>query len=94
MRRLRSGSFRGRGRLESTRKDLVSKNGEIVPVTLTASIIYEGTRKCHRRCFHRPARAPEDGGEAQPRATAVAVDRAPGGVVELAGAAAHELNQP
>ncbi len=41
MRRLRSEGYGGRGRLELMRKELLAKNGEMVPVNLTAAIIYE-----------------------------------------------------
>ena len=38
---LRSTSYGGVGRLEQTRREIRTRAGEIIPVTMTASIVYE-----------------------------------------------------
>ena len=95
MRMLRSMSYGGVGRLEQTRREILNKSGELVPVNLTASIIYEDGREVASvgifsdlreriRIEQRLLQAQEKLQLSQKRAL----------VAELAGAAAHELNQP
>jgi len=45
MRKLRSNDFGGRGRLESLRITLRAKNGQEIPVSTSASIVYEGDKE-------------------------------------------------
>src|SRR5207237_1122771 len=45
MRMLRSTSYGGVGRLEQTRREVRIASGEIVPVSMTASTVYEGDRE-------------------------------------------------
>ena len=45
MRKLRSDDFGGRGRLENLRVTLFAKNGEEIPVSTSASIVYEGDKE-------------------------------------------------
>lgn len=45
MRRLRSDDFGGRGKLENFRLTFYGKNREEIPVSLSASIVYEGTKE-------------------------------------------------
>ncbi len=95
MRMLRSTSYGGVGRLEQTRREILNKTGELVPVNLTASIIYEDGRevasvgifsdlreriRIEQRLLHAQERLEMTKKQAL--------------VAELAGAAAHELNQP
>lgn len=95
MRRLRSEAFGGRGRLETTRKDLLANGEERVAVSLTASIIYEGDTevatvnvftdlrerlKMEEKLSHVQRRLQSSERQAV--------------AAELAGTAAHELNQP
>jgi len=92
---LRSENFGGRGKLEAMRKSVMAKDGEDIPVSLTASIIYEGgdevatvgiftdlreRLKIERKLLQAQERLIET-----EKATVAA---------QLAGAAAHELNQP
>jgi PAS domain S-box-containing protein len=95
MRRLRSEAYGGRGRLESTRKDLVSKTGDVVPVTLTASIIYEGDKEVAIvgvfTDLRERLKMEEKLSQVQRRLQSTERQAV---AVELAGAAAHELNQP
>jgi PAS domain S-box-containing protein len=95
MARLRSGDHGGKGRLSTCRVEIVNRAGERIPVNMTASIIYEGTRETatvgiftdlrdrlnlERRLTDAEARLLESEKNAV--------------IVALAGTAAHELNQP
>lgn len=95
MRTLRSTSHGGVGYLEQTRREVKRKSGEMVPVNMTASIIYEGGREVATvgifadlrdriRIEQRLLQAQEKLQVTEKQAL----------VAELAGAAAHELNQP
>src|SRR5512139_2863567 len=95
MRMLRSPSYGGVGRLELTRREIVTRAGEVVPVNMTASIIYEDGREVATvgiisdlrdriRIEQRLLAAQEKLLMSEKQAL----------VAELAGAAAHELNQP
>lgn len=95
MRKLRSHEYGGKGRLTSTRVDVVSHSGELIPVNLSATILYEGMRETatvglftdlrdrlnlERRLTDAEARLLES------EKTAL--------IGALAGTIAHELNQP
>jgi len=95
MAKLRSGEFGGRGRLTTSRVEILNRAGERIPVNMTASIIYEGSRETatvgiftdlrdrlnlERRLTDAEARLLESEKNAV--------------IVALAGTAAHELNQP
>lgn len=95
MRMLRSTSYGGVGRLEQTRREVRIASGEIVPVSMTASIVYEGEREVATvgiltdlreriRMEQRLLDAQQKLQHSEKQAL----------VAELAGAAAHELNQP
>jgi PAS domain S-box-containing protein len=95
MRRIRSKEYGGRGMLRDCRVDLLTASGERVPVSLTASLVLEGSRPVgtfgiftdvrERLAMEaRLTRAQKDL-QAHEKQAAIA---------ELAGAAAHELNQP
>jgi PAS domain S-box-containing protein len=45
MRNLRSDEFGGKGKLQSYQVDVISKEGEIIPIFLNASIVYENDRE-------------------------------------------------
>lgn len=95
MRHLRSEAHGGRGRLETSRKDLVAKNGELVPVNLTAAIIYEGPQEIATvglfTDLRDKLRMEEKLLQVQQK---LKTSERQAIAVELAGAAAHELNQP
>lgn len=95
METLRSGEAGGRGRLTSARQDMLNRKGERIPVSMTASILYEGTKEIatvgiftdlrdrlqlERKLSDTESRLIES------QKTAV--------LVALAGTTAHELNQP
>ncbi len=95
MRMLRSTSHGGVGHLEQTRREVRAKGGALVPVNMTASIIYEGGREVATvgifsdlrdriRIEQRLLQAQEKLQITEKQAL----------VAELAGTAAHELNQP
>jgi PAS domain S-box-containing protein len=95
MRMLRSPSYGGVGRLELTRREIVTRSGDLVPVNMTASVIYEGVREVATvgvlsdlrdriRIEQRLLQAQEK----------LLVTERQALVAELAGTAAHELNQP
>jgi PAS domain S-box-containing protein len=95
MRRLRDERWGGRGRLEAQRREIVTASGDIVPVSMTASIIYEDgdevatvgvfTDLRDRMAIERQL------SEARDQLTKTEKARV---AAELAGMAAHELNQP
>jgi len=92
---LRSPEHGGVGRLEPPRSEVVSKNGERIPVLMSAALIYEGGEAVatvavfsdlreRTRLEAKLTRAQERLEAAEKQAV----------IVELAGTAAHELNQP
>lgn len=95
MRRLRSEGYGGRGRLELIRKELLEKGGELVPVNLTAAIIYEDEREIATvgifTDLRERVRMEEKLSQVQKK---LQMTERQSVAIELAGAAAHELNQP
>lgn len=95
MTQLRSPDFGGRGRLSMCRQDLINKKGELVPVNMTASILYEAGREAatvgiftdlrDRMQLERKLSDVETRLEESEKSAVI---------VALAGTAAHELNQP
>jgi PAS domain S-box-containing protein len=95
MLQLRDPQIRARGRLGVCRQEMVSKSGQRVPVNMTASIIYEDDRETATVGIHTDLRdrvqlerklVDAENRLEESEKTAV--------IVELAGTAAHELNQP
>lgn len=91
MTRLRAGS----GRLGVSRQEIITKNGERVPVNMTASIVYEGGRETATvgiftdlRAWMQLERRLSETEDRLEESEKNAV------IVALAGTAAHELNQP
>ena len=95
MAQLRAPEHGGPGRLEPTRREILTKDGEVVPVSLTASIIYEDGREVasvgilsdlreRLKIEQRLAQAQEK----------LLVSEKQALIAELAGTTAHELNQP
>jgi len=95
MRQLRDDRFGGRGRIEASRKEILAGTGVPVPVMMSASIIYEdgeevatvGVFSDLRDRLKMERRL----SEAQDALTKTEKARV---AAELAGMAAHELNQP
>jgi signal transduction histidine kinase len=92
---LRSTSYGGVGRLEQTRREVRIASGEIVPVSMTASIVYEGDREVATvgilTDLRERIRMEQRLLDAQQK---LQLSEKQALVAELAGAAAHELNQP
>jgi PAS domain S-box-containing protein len=95
MSELRSADHGGVGRMEPTRREIVTKDGELVPVSLAASIVYEDNREIATvgivsdlreriKIEQRLAQAQEK----------LLVTEKQALIAELAGTTAHELNQP
>jgi PAS domain S-box-containing protein len=95
MRLIRSEEHGGAGRLDPMRTEVLAKDGEHVPVLLSSALIYEGDRAVasvsvfsdlreRTRLEAKLTKAEERLAEAEKQAV----------IVELAGTAAHELNQP
>ena len=45
MRKLRSAEYGGKGKLKSYQVDVLGKNNEIIPISLNAAIVYEGSQE-------------------------------------------------
>ena len=96
MRLIRSAEHGGGGRLEPVRRDLLAVSGERIPVSISAALVFDGEGREiatvgifsdlreRLRVEERLASATEKLAVSEKQAVAV----------ELAGAAAHELNQP
>jgi PAS domain S-box-containing protein len=95
MRMLRSTSYGGVGRLEQTRREVRIASGDTVPVSMTASIIYEDEREVATvgilTDLRERIRMEQRLLDAQQK---LQLSEKQALVAELAGAAAHELNQP
>ncbi len=95
MRMLRSTSYGGVGRLEQTRREVRIASGEIVPVSMTASTVYEDDREVATvgilTDLRERIRMEQRLLDAQQK---LQLSEKQALVAELAGAAAHELNQP
>lgn len=95
MRELRGGNFGEKGRLDAVRKEIVAKDGEVVPVMLSAAIITDSAQEIasvgiftdlrERLRIERKLSHTEEKLQQRERQAMIA---------ELAGTAAHELNQP
>ena len=95
MRMLRSTSYGGVGRLEQTRREVRLASGEVVPVSMTASTLYERDREVATvgilTDLRERIRMEQRLLDAQQK---LQMSEKQALVAELAGAAAHELNQP
>lgn len=95
MRMLRSTSYGGVGRLEQTRREIRIVGGDVVPVSMTASIVYQGEREVATvgvlTDLRERIRMEQRLLDAQQK---LQLSEKQALVAELAGAAAHELNQP
>ena len=93
--RMRAPEHGGPGRLALTREEIVSKSGEKVPVNMTGSILYEGTREVATVGILRDLRDRVQLERKLSDAT-LRLERSERSaeMIALAGTAAHELNQP
>ena len=92
---LRSKQHGGFGRLEPVRIEAIDKEGNIFPISLTAANIYEDGEMTHTfgifTDLRDRVRVEEQLAQAQEK---LALTERQAVVAELAGATAHELNQP
>ncbi len=95
MRRLRSDGYGGTGRLSPTQMEVLGANGERIPIRISAAIIYDrGKPSASFGIFtdlREKLRVEERLADAQQR---LAETEKQALIAELAGTAAHELNQP
>lgn len=95
MRRLRSPHYGGVGRLEPTIMEALDAQGDIIPIQLSAAMIYEGREPVATFGVFTDLRermeAEKHLAEAQAK---LEMSERHALVAEVAGAAAHELNQP
>jgi len=95
MKMLRSPSHGGVGRLEQTRREIRINHGETVPVSMTASVVYEGGREVATvgilTDLRDRIRMEQRLLDAQQK---LQLSEKQALVAELAASAAHELNQP
>ncbi len=96
MRMIRAEQHGGPGRLESVRFDALNVRGEIVPIMLSAAMIYDEAGKPSATVgiftdLRDRLRVEERLAQAQQK---LAVTEKQALIAELAGTAAHELNQP
>lgn len=95
MTKLRSNDYGGPGRLNASRAEIVSRTGERIPVNLSASIIYEGSRETATVGLFTDLRDRLSLERKLTDAEARLIESEKNAViVALAGTAAHELNQP
>jgi len=99
MKKIRSGDHGGQARLEPTRTEILSRAGEPVPVSMTAALLTEDLGGAVREVgtvgifSDLRERMRLEATLSQTQEKLAASERA-ALIAELAGAAAHELNQP
>ena len=95
MRRIKSDSYGGPGRLSPTNMHALGKDGQLIPMRLSAAMIYErGEAVATFGIFtdlREKLRVEERLAEAQQKLASTEKQAL---IAELAGTAAHELNQP
>jgi PAS domain S-box-containing protein len=95
MKKLRSPEYGGVGRLTSTRVDVSSRSGERIPVNLSATILYEGTRETATVGLFTDLRDRLNLERRLTDAEARLLESEKAALIgALAGTTAHELNQP
>jgi PAS domain S-box-containing protein len=95
MKKIRDPNVNGPGRLEGYRVDMVTATGEILPVTLSAAVILDNGRPIGSVGIFTDIREKLRMEARLDRAQEELRNREKQSIVaELAGAAAHELNQP
>ncbi len=95
MRKLRSSEYGGVGKLEATHYTIISKEGEEIPINVSAAVIYEEGKEIATVGIFQDIR-PRIKIERELRAAQQKLVEAEkqAALAALSGAAAHELNQP
>ena len=92
---IRSPEHGGKGRLSPSRREILNRYGEVVPVSLTASIIYEGKNEVATVGIISDLRERlQMEQKLQQAQEKLAMSEKQMLIAELAGTTAHELNQP
>jgi PAS domain S-box-containing protein len=95
MRLLRSAQHGGHGRVESLRQEILNRDGERVPVALSAAVLYEDGREVGTvGIFNDLRERLKIEQRLQSAQERLEVTEKQALLAELAGATAHELNQP
>jgi len=96
MKKLRSPFYGGPGRLETTHNILIGKNGEEIPINMSAAIIYDdrGSEIATMGLYQDIRERVEIEKRLRQAQERLLESRRRDAVMALAGAAAHELNQP
>jgi len=95
MRKLRSPDYGGVGKLETCSNTILGKDGEEIPINMSASIIYEDGREIASvGIFHDLRDRIKIEKELRQAQERLMESRRREALVALAGAAAHQLNQP
>ncbi len=92
---LRSEEFGGPGKLQERREHLMTKGGDVVPVNLAAAIVYDQGEEVATVGIFADLRERLDlEAQLEKAQQKLELSERQSAVMELAGAAAHELNQP
>ncbi len=95
MRALRGDGAARKGRLEPSRLEILGRDGELIPVSLSASLVYENGREVATvgvlSDLREQLRIEERLAQAQEK---LIISERQSVIAELAGTTAHELNQP
>jgi len=95
MRNLRSNDYGGKGKLRSYQVDIISKSGEIIPIFLNASIIYEnGQEVATIGFFHDLREELRMKGELEKTQLQLLQAEKMSSLGKLAAGVAHQLNNP
>ena len=95
MRRLRSDKFGGRGKLKSCKVNVLRKNGEVIPISLNAAIVYEGDKEVATMgYFHDMRESLRMEAELEKTQTQLLQAEKMASLGKLAAGVAHQLNNP